>query len=168
MRKLRQGQIKELARYLTARKRQSRLGGPAERPGERRAPQILQLHTPRKPAPDSEGSAERMLTAAVSMSALCRCPLAAASLAREGGPSHCSLHAEESQVHRDRQGSGLTHLTARLVNPDLAFRERKCLRLHTVSGLHFPESPGERSFFRALLYFISQNAARKPGCPPAG
>ena len=82
MRKLRQGEIKELARYFTARKRQSRLGAPAGRPGERRAPETLKLQVPRKPAPDLEGSAERMLTAVVSMTALCRCPPAAASLLR--------------------------------------------------------------------------------------
>lgn len=92
-------------------------------------------------------------------------PLAAAFLTQEEGPSHCSAHAEAKKVPRDRQDAGLTRRTARNLNPNLASRQRKCLALHTVPELHFPESPRGSAWFprTPVLHFpeCSSRASRR-------
>lgn len=95
----------------------------------------------RQARPDATGSAERMRTAAASMSALSRWPVA--SLTQEAGQGHCSPNAKAKKARRNPRDVGLTHLTASNLRPTSPSRERKCLRLHTVPGLHFPESPRE-------------------------
>lgn len=55
------------------------------------------------------------------------------------GPVHRWPHAQAKRARRSLGDPELTHLPGSYLRSDLAFLERKCLRVPTVRGLHFPE-----------------------------
>lgn len=141
MRKLRQGEIKELAQYFTESRTQNWLAGPPGKIwGSRESGRTPKLQLPRKPAPDSGGSAERMLAAAASTSALCRWPRLP-GLGRGGGKTQSPRAPRQGKGSERAPGRGGNSPKYENLCPSLAFRERKCLGLLTVPELHFPESP---------------------------
>ena len=79
-------------------------------------------------------------------------------------PGGCATQAETQEARKGQRDAEQTHGPTENTPATRPLRERKCLRVHRASGLHFPEFvrsaflSGSASDYTECLDYISQNA----------